>query len=62
MSSELSFSFSIRRKFIQPKFTEDLQHSMTLKPRVFETSNIGVNYPTVGGKTDTMIRGPEDPR
>jgi hypothetical protein len=26
MSSEFSSSFSRRKKFIQPKFTEDLQH------------------------------------
>jgi hypothetical protein len=31
MRSEESFSFSIRRKFIQLKFTEDLQHNIALK-------------------------------
>jgi hypothetical protein len=61
MSSELSFSFSTRRKFIKPKFTEDLQHSMALEPTVFEASNIGVNSSTPGAKIYTMIRGPEDP-
>jgi hypothetical protein len=48
MSSELSFSFSTMRKFIQPKFTEDLQHSMALKLTVFQASNIGVNSSTAG--------------
>jgi hypothetical protein len=60
MSNELSFSFSTRRKFIQLKFTEDLEHSMALKPAVFEASNIGVNSSIVGAKTCTMIRDPED--
>jgi hypothetical protein len=62
MRSELSFSFSRRRKFIQPKFTEDLQNIMALNPTVFEASNIGVNYSTAGARTCTMIRGPKDPR
>jgi hypothetical protein len=61
MSSELSFSFSTRRKFIPPKFTEDLQHNMVLEPTVFEASNIGVNSSTSGANIYTMIRGPEDP-
>jgi hypothetical protein len=61
MSSELSFSFSARRKLIQPKFTEDLQYSMALKPTVFEASNAGVDSLTAGVKTNMMIQGPEDP-
>jgi hypothetical protein len=43
------------------QFIEDLQHSMALKPTVFEASNIGVNSSTAGTKTYPMIRGPEDP-
>jgi hypothetical protein len=62
VSSELSFSFLTRRKFIQIKFTENLQHSMALKPTVFDASNIAVNSLTVGAKTDKMIRGPQDRR
>jgi hypothetical protein len=62
MSRELSFSFSTRRKFIQPKFTEGLQHSMALKLTVFEASNVGVNSSTAGAKIYTMIRGSQDPR
>jgi hypothetical protein len=62
MSSELSFSFSAGRKFIQPKFTEDLQHNMALKPAVFEASNHDVNSSTASAKTYMMIRGPEDPQ
>jgi hypothetical protein len=62
MSSELSVSLSTRRKFIQPKFTEDMQHSIILKPTVFEVSNIVVNSSTAAAKTYTMIRGPEDLR
>jgi hypothetical protein len=62
MSSELSFCFSTRRKFIPPKFTEDLQQSVALKLTVFEASNINVNSSTVGAKTYTMIPDPEDAR
>jgi hypothetical protein len=62
VGSELLFSFSTTRKFIQPKFTEDLQHSIALKPTVFEASNINVNPSTAGAKTYTMIRDPEDPQ
>jgi hypothetical protein len=62
MSSELSLSFSTGRKLIQPKFTKDLQHSMALKPAVFEAFNIGVTFSTAGAKTCMTIRGPEDPR
>jgi hypothetical protein len=61
MSSELLFTFSTMRKFIQHKLTENLQHSMALKPTVFEASNIGVNSSIAGANTHTMIRGPEDP-
>jgi hypothetical protein len=61
MSSELSFSFSNRREFIQPKFTEDLQQSGAFKPTVFEASNIGVNSSAAGAITYLMIQGPEDP-
>jgi hypothetical protein len=54
--------FSTTRKFIQPEFTEDLQHSMALKSTVFEASNINLNSSTAGAKTYAMIRGPEDSR
>jgi hypothetical protein len=47
---------------MQPKFTEDLQHSMALKYTVFKASNISVISSAAGTKTYTMIRGPEDPR
>jgi hypothetical protein len=62
VNNELLFSFSTRRKFIQPKFTEDLQHSMVLKPTVIEVSNNGVNSSIAGAKTYMMIRGLGDPR
>jgi hypothetical protein len=52
--------FSIRRKVIQSKFTEDLHHSLALKPTVFKASNIGVNSSTAGAKISAMVRGPED--
>jgi hypothetical protein len=54
--------FLPKEKVPQPKFTEDLQRSMALKPTVFEASNTGVNSSTAGAKTYPMIRGPEDPR
>jgi hypothetical protein len=60
MSSELSFSFSTSKKFIQPKFTEDLQHSVALKHTVFEESNTGINSSIASAKIFTTIRGPED--
>jgi hypothetical protein len=62
MSSELSFSFSTRRSFIQAKFPEDLQHSMALKLTVFEASNISVNSSTAGAKTYMVTQGPKDRR
>jgi hypothetical protein len=62
MSSQLSINFSTRRKFVQPKFAEDLQHSLALKSTVFEVSAIGVNSSIAGAKPYTMIRSPEDRR
>jgi hypothetical protein len=61
MSNELLFSFCTRRKLIQSKSTEDLQHKMALKPAVFEASNIGYNSSTAGAKTCTTMRSPEGP-
>jgi hypothetical protein len=58
----LKNNISTMRQFTQPKFIEDLQRSMVLKPTHFEVSNIGVNSSTAGAKTYMMRRGPEDLR
>jgi hypothetical protein len=59
LNGELSFTFSTRIKFIRPRFTEKLQHSMALKPTVFEVSNIGVGsdkmHQEAGLRSECMV-------
>jgi hypothetical protein len=58
--SEFSFSFSTRRGYIRPKFTEDLKHSMPLNHTIGEACNIDANSLAEGANISTMIRVLED--
>jgi hypothetical protein len=59
---QIVIQFLHKEKVHSTQIHRDFQHSMALKPTVFEASNIGVNSSTAGAKTCAMIRGPEDPR